>query len=212
MVQEVVSKGKVQPWPEFPTHSGEVEEGSFIAWPTTHARPQQSVPVGPGPSNLSEPEVLKDALHPDQFVSPGTIMSRDRKLRIKKKVGYQRKSGPNRDDSWWELTLVRVFANSHRLSSTWSKVFKSLIHSQEKFEQIQSWWERTTSHKSRWECIRVWGQKKKNDSLNCCQLSSSFATGFTVTLRNYDENVNENSNLKTTYSFWIFEKTLLINS
>ena len=84
MVQEVVSKGKVQPWPEFPTHSGEVEEGSFVAWPRTPTRPQQSDPVAPGPSNISEPEVLKDALHPDQFVSPGTIMSRDRKLRSKK--------------------------------------------------------------------------------------------------------------------------------
>jgi len=83
MVQEVVSKGKVEPWPEFPTHSGEVEEGSFVAWPTTHTRTQQSAPIAPRP-NLSEQEVLKDALHPDQFVSPGTIMSRDRKLRSRK--------------------------------------------------------------------------------------------------------------------------------
>jgi len=68
-----MSKGKGQPWPEFPKHSGEVEEGSFVAWPKTHTRPQQSVLVAPGPS-LSEPEVLKDTLHPDQFISPGTIM------------------------------------------------------------------------------------------------------------------------------------------
>ena len=84
MVQELVSKTKVQPWPEFPTHSGEVEAGSLVAWPTTHTRPQQSAPVPPGPSNASEPELLKDALHPDQFVSPGTIMSGDRKLQSKK--------------------------------------------------------------------------------------------------------------------------------
>ena len=83
MVQEVVSKGKVEPWPEFPTPSGEVEEGSFVAWPTTHTRPQQSASIAPGPK-LLEPEVLKDALYPDQFVSPGTIMSRDRKLRSRK--------------------------------------------------------------------------------------------------------------------------------
>ena len=58
MVQEVVSKGKVEPWPEFPTHSGEVEEGSFVAWPTTHTRTQQSAPIAPRP-NLSEPEVFE---------------------------------------------------------------------------------------------------------------------------------------------------------
>lgn len=30
MIQDVLSKGKVEPWKEYPTHSGEVEEGSFV--------------------------------------------------------------------------------------------------------------------------------------------------------------------------------------
>ena len=75
--QDVLSKGKVEPWQEYPTHSGEVEKGSFVAWPTDHMRPQQIIPK----PNISETELLKDALHPDQFDSPGTIMSRDRQLR-----------------------------------------------------------------------------------------------------------------------------------
>jgi len=77
MIQDVLSKGKVEPWQEYPTHSGEVEKGSFVAWPTDHMRPQQIIPK----PNISETELLKDALHPDQFDSPGTIMSRDRQLR-----------------------------------------------------------------------------------------------------------------------------------
>ena len=77
MVQDVLSKRKAVPWQEYPTHSGEVEEGSFVAWPKAHIRPHQSVPK----PNLPEMEVLKDSLHPDKFVSPGTIMSRDRQLR-----------------------------------------------------------------------------------------------------------------------------------
>ncbi len=53
--------------------------------------------------------------------------------------------GPNEDESWWELTLMRVFVNSHRLSSTRAKREKTLIDSHKNFEHVQS----------RWECMRV---------------------------------------------------------
>jgi len=83
MVKEIVSKSKVEPWQQYPTHSGEVEAGSFVAWPTEHIRPQ-ATPSQNAKANLSEPDVLKDSLHPNQFDSPGTIMSRDRHLRSRK--------------------------------------------------------------------------------------------------------------------------------
>lgn len=42
-IQDVISKEKVEPWREYPAHSGEVEAGSFIAWPTEYISPKQSV-------------------------------------------------------------------------------------------------------------------------------------------------------------------------
>lgn len=85
MIQDILSKGKVEPWQEYPTHSGEVEEGSFVAWPTAYIQPRREALQTARPKqNLSETQGLKDALHPDKFVSPGTIMSRDRQLRSRK--------------------------------------------------------------------------------------------------------------------------------
>jgi len=82
MVTDIISKNKVEPWQEYPTHSGEVEAGSFVAWPTDYTRHRQSGHMHK--QNVSEVEVLKDGLHPDQFVSPRTIMSRERQLRSRK--------------------------------------------------------------------------------------------------------------------------------
>ena len=85
MIQDILSKGKVEPWQEYPTHSGEVEEGSFVAWPTAYIQPRREALQTARPKqNLSETQGLKDALHPDKFVSPGTIMSRDTQLRSRK--------------------------------------------------------------------------------------------------------------------------------
>lgn len=85
MIQDILSKGKVEPWQEYPTHSGEVEEGSFVAWPTAYIQPRREALQTARPKqNLSETQGLKDALHPGKFVSPGTIMSRERQLRSRK--------------------------------------------------------------------------------------------------------------------------------
>lgn len=66
----------VRPWQEYPTHSDEVERGSFVAWPVGHLR--QKVP----PKSYSrEAELLRDNLHPDKSVSPPSIVSRNRQLR-----------------------------------------------------------------------------------------------------------------------------------
>ena len=35
----------VTPWKEFPTHSGKVEKGSFIAWPLKHLAVIEEIPV-----------------------------------------------------------------------------------------------------------------------------------------------------------------------
>ena len=71
----------VRPWPEFPTHSGEVEKDSFVAWPEQYL-------CGRGEKRhfSREVEVLKDPLHPDKDVSPRTLVSRDRKLRGRTKA------------------------------------------------------------------------------------------------------------------------------
>lgn len=65
MVTDIISKNKVESWQEYPTHSGEVEVGRFAVWPTDYIRHQQS---GHKP-NASEAEVLKDDLHPNQYLS-----------------------------------------------------------------------------------------------------------------------------------------------
>ena len=85
MVKDILSKRNVEPWQEYPTHSGEVEEGSFVAWPTANIRhPQREAPQTTPKQNLSKAQGLKDALHPDKFVSPGAMISRDRQLRSRK--------------------------------------------------------------------------------------------------------------------------------
>lgn len=95
MIQDILSKGKVEPWQEYPTHSGEVEEGSFVAWPTAYIQPRREALQTARPKqNLSETQGLKDALHPDKFVSPGTIMSRDRQLRSRKRKHYDSSIAP----------------------------------------------------------------------------------------------------------------------
>ena len=61
--------GKVEPWQEYPTHSGEVEEGSFVAWPTAYIQPRREALQTARPKqNLSETQGLKDALHPDKKI------------------------------------------------------------------------------------------------------------------------------------------------
>ena len=68
-------------WPEYPTHSGEVEKNSFVAWPEQHlSRRGDKRPFS------REVEVLKDPLHPDRDVSPRTLVSRDRQLRGRTKA------------------------------------------------------------------------------------------------------------------------------
>jgi len=53
-------KPSVKSWKDFLTHSGEVEEGSFIAWPLTHtnAKEKDIIP------RRNEVSSLVDALHP----------------------------------------------------------------------------------------------------------------------------------------------------
>ena len=103
MIQDILSKGKVEPWQEYPTHSGEVEEGSFVAWPTAYIQPRREALQTARPKqNLSETQGLKDALHPDKFVSPGTIMSRDRQLRSRKWKHYDSTIAPFYHIWTWE--------------------------------------------------------------------------------------------------------------
>ena len=79
MVTEI--QHSIRPWPEYPTHSGEVEKNSFVAWPEQHLRRRG----GKLPFSR-EVEVLRDPLHPDRDLSPRTIVSRDRQLRGRTKA------------------------------------------------------------------------------------------------------------------------------
>jgi hypothetical protein len=61
-------KPLVKPWKDFPTHSGVVEEGSFIAWPLSHIKTNDK--------KRKRNEVSLDALHPGmQFDSSRTTRS-----------------------------------------------------------------------------------------------------------------------------------------
>ena len=79
MVTEILPS--IRPWPEYPTHSGEVEKGSFVAWPEKYLCRR-----GEKRNFSREVEVLKDPLHPDRDVSPRTLVSRDRQLRGRTKA------------------------------------------------------------------------------------------------------------------------------
>ena len=57
------------------------------------------------------------------------------------------KLGPNEDESYWELALVRLI-DYHQ---AWVKQKKTLDDSQEKFVQVQIRWERMTVAESAWE-------------------------------------------------------------
>lgn len=74
MVTEILPS--IRPWLEYPTHSGEVESSSFVAWPEQYLSKR-----GEKQHFSKEVEVLKDPLHPDRDVSPHTLVSRDRQLR-----------------------------------------------------------------------------------------------------------------------------------
>ena len=79
MVTEI--RPSIRPWSEYPTHSNEVESGSFVAWPEQYLcrRVEKR-------HYSKEVEVLKDPLHPDRNVSPHTLVSRDRQLRGRAKA------------------------------------------------------------------------------------------------------------------------------
>lgn len=77
LVKEITST--IRPWQEYPTHSDQVENNSFIAWPVNHLRRKTRIRV-------TELDSLKDRRHPDQAVSPGTLMSRDRQLRTRQQT------------------------------------------------------------------------------------------------------------------------------
>jgi len=53
-------KPSVKPWQDFPTHSGEVEENSFIAWPLSHIKAKKKQKN----ARRNEASSLVDALHP----------------------------------------------------------------------------------------------------------------------------------------------------
>ena len=62
------------------------------------------------------------------------------------------KPWPNEDGSWWELALMRVFVNSHRLS--WS-VGQTRENSRRLSWKIWAGSNSMRTHESRWECLRV---------------------------------------------------------
>lgn len=129
MVTDIISKNKVESWQEYPTHSGEVEARRFVAWPNDYIRHQQS---GHKP-NASEAEVIKDDLHPDQFVSPMTIMSTQYLRRVptfnicirsKSCLGFFSANRLNRYQVLTNHSMLHGF-----LRSTSSIIFSSESHS-----------------------------------------------------------------------------------
>jgi len=73
MVTEILPS--TRPWPDYPTHSGEVESGSLVPRPEKHLCRR-----GEKQHYIKEEEVLKDPLHSDRDVSPRTLISRDSQL------------------------------------------------------------------------------------------------------------------------------------
>ena len=74
MVTEILPS--IRRWPEYPTHSDEVESGSFVPWPE-----QYLCRRGKKWHYSKEVEVLKDPLHPDRDESVRTLVFCDRQLR-----------------------------------------------------------------------------------------------------------------------------------
>jgi len=73
MVTEILPS--TRPWPDYPTHSGEVESGSLVSRPEKHLCRR-----GETHYYIKDEEVLKDPLHPDRDVSSRTLVSRDSQL------------------------------------------------------------------------------------------------------------------------------------
>ena len=82
MVTEILPS--IRPWPEYPTHSSEVEKNSFVAWLEQHLRRR-----GEKQPFSSQVEVLKDPLRPDRDVSLSTLVSHHRQLRERIKTTQQ---------------------------------------------------------------------------------------------------------------------------
>ncbi|KXJ26091.1 hypothetical protein AC249_AIPGENE6492 [Exaiptasia diaphana] len=74
-------KTSVEPWKDFPTHSGEVEEDSFIAWPLTHIKakePDKKPKQNTKRHKKNEASSLIDSLHPGMNPSSRTTRSANR--------------------------------------------------------------------------------------------------------------------------------------
>ncbi|KAK3699990.1 hypothetical protein QZH41_011457, partial [Actinostola sp. cb2023] len=70
-----------KPWDAYPTHSGQVEQGSFVAWPLANAKQ-----VEPASMRKREATSLIDGLHPDfGRGSPSALVNQPRQSRLKSK-------------------------------------------------------------------------------------------------------------------------------
>ncbi|KAK3748858.1 hypothetical protein QZH41_012059 [Actinostola sp. cb2023] len=70
-----------KPWDAYPTHSGQVEQGSFVAWPLANAKQ-----VEPASMRKREATSLIDGLHPDfGRGSPPALVNQPRQSRLKSK-------------------------------------------------------------------------------------------------------------------------------
>ena len=88
--------------------------------------------------------------------------------------------GPNEEESWWELALMRVFINSHRLS--WS-VGQMRENSRRLSRKICVGSNLMRVHEICWERIRVLSQTRVRESLNSHQLSSLFGPDFMLIIK-----------------------------
>ncbi|KAK3719600.1 hypothetical protein QZH41_015735 [Actinostola sp. cb2023] len=70
-----------KPWDAYPTHSGQVEQGYFVAWPLANAKQ-----VEPASMRKREATSLIDGLHPDfGRGSPSALVNQPRQSRLKSK-------------------------------------------------------------------------------------------------------------------------------
>jgi len=80
-----------KPWDAYPTHSGQVEQGSFVAWPLANAKQ-----VEPASMRKREATSLIDGLHPDfGRGSPSALVNQPRQSRLKSKKWWWSYSCPS---------------------------------------------------------------------------------------------------------------------